>query len=219
MKKGLSTIETDEGNFAAPVAILTTGRRPRQLPLETDCESIHYCAICDGSGYKGKRVLVVGGGNSGIEESAYLLSLGVEHITVVEMMDRLPASAKAQEELLKHEGRVKVFTGTLIESLEEENDRLRAVVLKHRETGDTTHLPMDGIFVYMGHETQTELFNDQVPLTEHGYIDTNPDMSTRLAGVYAAGDIVNKRYYQITTAMGDATVAALSAAEYLRQTQ
>ncbi|SMC99454.1 thioredoxin reductase (NADPH) [Desulfocicer vacuolatum DSM 3385] len=210
-------VKTDEGTLKAPVVILATGRRPRQLPLDTDCESIHYCAICDGSGYKGKRVLVVGGGNSGIEESDYLLSLGVSHITIVEQMDRLMASAQAQEELLKHKGRVDIFTSTEIQSLDEENDRLKGVTLRHRDTGEITSFPMDGIFVYMGHETQVELFQDQLPLNSHGYINVAPDMGTGLAGVYAAGDIVNKKYYQITTAMNDATVAALSAAEYLRQ--
>ncbi|MFK5953052.1 MAG: FAD-dependent oxidoreductase [Desulfobacterium sp.] len=210
-------VETDEGILTAPVIILATGRRPRQLPLETDCESIHYCAICDGSGYKGKRILVVGGGNSGIEESDYLLSLGVEHITVVEQMDRLMASAQAQKDLLKYEGKVDIFTATVIDSLEEENDRLKGVILRDTETGKTTHLPMDGIFVYMGHETQVDLFKEQISLNSHGYINVDRDMGTGLAGVYAAGDIVDKKYYQITTAMNDGTNAALSAAEYLRQ--
>lgn len=210
-------VETDEGILTTPVIILATGRSPRQLPLDTECESIHYCAICDGSGYKGKRVLVVGGGNSGIEESDYLLSLGVEHITVVEQMDRLMASAQAQKDLLKYEGKVDIFTATVIDSLEEENDRLKGVILRDTETGKTTHLPMDGIFVYMGHETQVELFKEQISLNSHGYINVDRDMGTGLAGVYAAGDIVDKKYYQITTAMNDGTNAALSAAEYLRQ--
>jgi thioredoxin reductase (NADPH) len=211
------TVETDEGKLSAPVVILATGRRPRQLPMETECESIHYCAICDGSGYKGKRVLVVGGGNSGIEESDYLLSLGVSHITVVELMDRLMASGQAQADLAKHGDRVDIRTATQITSLEEENGRLKAVTLEHTATGESERVAVDGIFVYMGHETQTELFADQISLTEHGYVDVDEKMATPLSGVFAAGDIVNKKYYQITTAMNDGTIAALSAAEYIRQ--
>ncbi len=210
-------VHTDEGALEAPVVILATGRQPRKLPIETECESIHYCAICDGSGYKGKRVLVVGGGNSGIEESDYLLSLGVAHITVVEQMDTLAASAKAQEELRRHGDKVDIFTGTVIEALEEENGKLTGVTLKNRETKESLSLPMDGIFVYMGHETQVDLFKDSVQMNDHGYVMADALMATNIPGVYAAGDIVNKRYYQITTAMNDGTLAALSAADYIRQ--
>ena len=210
-------IVTDEGELEAPVVILATGRRPRQLSIETECESVHYCAICDGSGYKGKRILVVGGGNSGIEESDYLLSLGVAHITVVEQMENLVASAKAQEELRRHGDKVDIFTTTVIESLEEENGRLKGVTLKNLSTEETMRLPMDGIFVYMGHETQVDLFKDSVDINDHGYVAADMHMATNVPGVYAAGDIVNKKYYQITTAMNDGTIAALSAAEYIRQ--
>ena len=210
-------VDTDEGSLEAPVMILATGRQPRKLPIETECESIHYCAICDGSGYKGKQVLVVGGGNSGIEESDYLLSLGVSHITVVEMMDTLAASAKAQEELKRHGDKVDIFTATVIDSLEEENGRLKGVTLKNRVTEEVVRLPMDGIFVYMGHETKVDLFKDAVEMNAHGYVTADAQMATNIPGIYAAGDIVNKRYYQITTAMNDGTIAALSAAEYIRQ--
>lgn len=212
-------VATDEGTFKARVVILATGRRPRKLLLDTECESIHYCAICDGSAYKGKDVLVVGGGNSGIEESAYLLSLGVRHITVVEQMDRLMASAQAQEDLGRYKGRVDILTSTVVEAIEETDDRLTAVKLKHTATGKNTILPMDGIFVYMGHETQVDLFKETIPLTSHGYIPAGEDMAAGPAGVFAAGDIVDKKYYQITTAMNDGTIAALSAADYIRQTR
>lgn len=210
-------VETDEGVLEAPVVILATGRRPRQLPIETECEAVHYCAICDGSGYNNKRVLVVGGGNSGIEESNYLLSLGVAHVTVVEQMEKLAASAKAQEELKYHGEKVKILTSTVIENLEEKGGRLKTVILKQIKTKETTRLPMDGIFVYMGHETQVDLFKNTVDINDQGYVVADANMATNIPGVYAAGDIVGKKYYQITTAMNDGTIAALSAAEYIRQ--
>lgn len=210
-------IETDEGTFSAPVVILATGRRPRELPLETECEQIHYCAICDGSGYKDKNVLVVGGGNSGIEESVYLLSLGIKHITVLEKMDRLFASEQAQIDLLNHEGRVDIHTSTIIESIETKDNKLTSVLVKDTQNDQMTRLKIDGIFVYMGHETQTELFDKTVTINQHGYIEAGQDMSTNIPGVFAAGDIVQKKIYQITTAMNDGTIAALSAAEYTRK--
>lgn len=213
----MKVVETDEGALTAPVVILATGRKPRELPLETDCQQIHYCAICDGSGYKDKNVLVVGGGNSGIEESVYLLSLGARHITVIEQMDRLFASSQAVTDLLKHDGRVDIFTSTTIESMELENKRLASVLVRDSKNNQQTRLDIDGIFVYMGHETQTALFEDEIAINEHGYIETGEDMSTTVPGVFAAGDIVGKKFCQITTAMSDGTIAALSAAEYIRK--
>lgn len=213
----VKVVETDEGAFSAPVVILATGRRPRELPLDTECDAVHYCAICDGSGYEGKNVLVVGGGNSGIEESMYLLSLGVNKITVIEQMDRLFASAQAQKELLAHGDKVEIFTSTTIASLGENDGKLTSVVLHDAENKVSFTREIHGIFVYMGHETQTELFKDEISLNGQGYIEAGKDMGTSVPGVFAAGDIVQKKFWQITTAMNDGTVAALSAAEYIRK--
>lgn len=210
-------VETDEGTLTASVVILATGRKPKELPMGEGCEQIHYCAICDGSGYKDKNVLVVGGGNSGIEESVYLLSLGVRHITVIEQMDRLFASQQAQKDLLKHEGQVSIFTSTAIESIEIENGKLASVLVRNAKKEQAEHLKIDGIFVYMGHETQTELFEKVITLNEQGYIEASQNMATNIPGVFAAGDIVWKKFWQITTAMNDGTIAALSAAEYIRK--
>ncbi len=210
-------VKTDEGSFSAPVVILATGRKPRPLPLEPDCDQIHYCAICDGSGYRDKTVLVVGGGNSGIEESAYLISLGVRHVTVIEQMDRIFASEQAQNDLLKHGEKVDILISTSIQSINTQNSRLVSVQLKNLKNHQETHLQVDGIFVYMGHETRTELFRDMIEINPQGYIETTDEMETSLPGVFAAGDIVQKKYYQITTAMNDGTIAALSAAEYIRK--
>ena len=211
----VKTVHTEDGPLTAPVVILATGRRPRALPLETECESIHYCAICDGSAYKGKKVLVVGGGNAGVEESAYLLGLGAEQVTIIEMMEELAASAQAQAELAPFGDRVSLHTGTTLTALAEEDGRLKGATLT-TPTGET-HIDIDGIFVYMGHETQSELFRDQVAVNSAGYIQAGEDMSTSIPGVFAAGDIIQKKYCQITTAMGDATIAALAAADYIRQ--
>ncbi|MBT7790894.1 MAG: FAD-dependent oxidoreductase [Calditrichaeota bacterium] len=188
-----------------------------ELDIETECEQIHYCAICDGSIYKDKNVLIVGGGNSGIEESMYLLSLGINHITVIEQMDRLFASAQAQQELQKNRDRVEIFTSTTINVLIEDNHKLESVLLHDANIDRQFQRNIDGIFVYMGHVTQTDLFKDLIELNAQGYIETDEDMGTSLPGVYAAGDIVQKKYWQITTAMNDGTVAALSAAEYIRK--
>ena len=206
-------ISTDEGVFTAPAVILATGRMPRRLPLETDCEQLHYCAICDGTAYKGKDVVVVGAGNSGVDESMYLLSLGVSSVLVVEGLDRMLASEKSCE-ALKARAEVEVLLSTTITGLEEE-ERLTAVELKDGQTGETFRRKADGIFVYIGQEPQTGAFGDQVATDHHGYILADENMATNIPGVFAAGDVIAKRFRQITTAMGDATIAALSVADYL----
>jgi thioredoxin reductase (NADPH) len=154
-----------------------------------------------------------------VEESQYLLSLGVEHITLVEQMERLFASKQAQNELLSHGSKVDVHLNTFVEAIDTEEGNLSQVQLKNTKTGATNKIDVNGIFIYMGHEPQNRLFKDAVALTSQGYIKANENMETNIPGVFAAGDIVQKKYCQITTAMNDGAIAALSAGEYIRKLQ
>jgi thioredoxin reductase (NADPH) len=207
------TVTTDEGTFKAPAVILTTGRTPRKLPITCDFEQIHYCAICDGSAYKDKDVMVVGGGNSGVDESLYLLGLGVRSILLVEEFDRLLASEKACRQLLSHEN-VEVMTSTRIEAMHG-NGRLEGVSLRNTNSDSLIEKKAAGMFIYIGQDPQTELFSGLIDMDQTGYIEVDGEMRTSLTGVFAAGDVIRKKYRQITTAMGDATIAALAAVEYL----
>lgn len=207
------TVTTDEGAFTAPAILLTTGRTPRKLPIDCEFEQIHYCAICDGSAYKNRDVIVVGGGNSGVDESLYLLGLGVRSILVVEEFDRLLASEKACRQLTAH-GNVQVMTSTRVEAISG-NGRLESVTLRDKNSDTLIEKEADGMFVYIGQDPQTSLFSGLLELDSAGYIEVDSEMKTCLAGVFAAGDVTRKKYRQITTAMGDATIAALSAVEYL----
>ncbi len=207
--------ETDEAVYRAPTVILATGRRPVPLETPTPCDQVHHCAICDGAPYVGKRVLVAGGGNSAFDESLYLLSLGVAHVTLVEAMPRFFAAAATQEALFAS-GKAEGHTGTRVRDLEVTDDRLVAAVLENTASGETWREPVDGVFVFLGQTPSNALFKDQIVLTEAGYIPAGPDMATSLPGVFAAGDIVDKPFRQITTAVADGTVAALAAERYLR---
>lgn len=207
------TVSTDEGTFEAPAVILTTGRTPRKLPIECDFEQIHYCAICDGSAYKDKDVIVVGGGNSGVDESLYLLGLGVRSILLVEEFDRLLASEKACSQLLSHQN-VEVMTSTRIEAISG-NGRLESVSLRIKNSDTLIKKNAAGMFIYIGQDPQTKLFSGLLEMDKAGYVEVDNEMKTSLAGVFAAGDVIRKKYRQITTAMGDATIAALTAVEYL----
>ena len=213
LQQEMKVITTDEGEFCAPAVILASGRTPKKLPLESDLQQIHYCAICDGTGYKDKNVLVVGGGNSGVDESLYLVSLGVKSILLIEEFDKLFA-AEAGCSQLRACKNVEIRTSTKIESLVGK-DRLEGVILRNLSDNRIIERQTDGIFVYIGQEPQTDQYSTQVELDKVGYIKVDQDMKTTTSGVFAAGDVIQKKYRQITTAMGDATIAALSAVEYL----
>jgi thioredoxin reductase (NADPH) len=215
LTEDVKSVTTDEGVFTAPAVILATGRKARKLSIDTDCGQIHYCAICDGSCYKGRPVMVVGGGNSGVEESLYLRTLGVSRIVLIEELDRLLASEKSVQNLLACP-EVEAFVSTHIEEIRS-GERLESVLLHNAATGETFERKVDGIFVYIGQDPQTELLQGQVRLDDCGYIVADEQMRTNLPGVFAAGDVVRKKYRQITTAMGDGTIAALSVVGYLAQ--
>ena len=206
----------EEGRLAgAVIEDLATGRKPVAIDLPTECDDMHYCAICDGGAYKGKRVLVVGGGNSAFDESLYLLQIGVSHLTIVETESRFFAAESTQQQLLTDD-RVTPRTGTKLVDLCLEEGRLAGAVIEDLASGNRETLPMDGVFVFLGQTPNNESFKDQVALSEKGYILAGADMGTNIPGVYGVGDINEKVFRQITTAMGDATVAALSVERYIR---
>lgn len=211
----LKIVETDEGTFEAKTVIICTGRKPIPLDVPTECDQIHHCAICDGGPYKGKRVLVVGGGNSAFDESLYMVTLGIEHITLIEVMDRFFAAQGTQDQLLGT-GKVDARTETKVVDLVVENDELKAAVLENVSTNEQETVPVDGAFVFLGQNPNNELFAEKIKLSKNGYVITDEHMATSIPGVFSAGDINDKAYRQITTAMSDATIAALAAERYIR---
>ena len=214
----IKRITTDGGVYTAVAVILATGRKPIPLETPTEAEQVHWCAICDGMAYKDKHVLVVGGGNSAFDESLYMLGIGVAHITLVEMMPRYFAAPSTQEQLFKcSDGKAEGFTSTKVADLVVADGKLTGAVLEHTETGEKRTISVDGVFVFLGQSPNNELFRDQIELNAQGYIKTDRDMNTSLPGVFGAGDINEKSYRQITTAVADGTIAALSAQRYVRE--
>ncbi|ACS78475.1 NAD(P)/FAD-dependent oxidoreductase [Maridesulfovibrio salexigens] len=211
----LKTVETDEGTLKAKTVIICTGRKPIPLDVPTECDQVHHCAICDGGPYKGKRVLVVGGGNSAFDESLYMITLGIKHITLIEVMDRFFAAQGTQDQLLGT-GKVNARTETKVIDLVVENDELKAAVLENVSTGEQETVPVDGAFVFLGQNPNNELFAEKIKLSKNGYVITDEHMATSIPGVFSAGDINDKAYRQITTAMSDGTIAALAAERYIR---
>lgn len=207
-------VETDDGTLRAKAIIVATGREPIRLPFDVPGEHIHYCAICDGAAYRDREILVVGGGNSGVGDALYLLNQGVRKLTLIEQMDRLFADQTRQEALRSHAA-VKIMTGTEITDIEIVRNLYR-VTLQTTPTGKKQTIDVGGIFVYMGQEPRTEMFRGLLEMDEKGYILGDETMRTNLGGVFVAGDVRQKKYRQLTTAMNDGTIAALEAEEYLR---
>jgi len=208
----------DDKRVKAKAIIIATGTIPRPLNIKGEKEfagkGISYCATCDGSFYEGKKVYVIGGGNSAVEEAIYLTKF-VKELTIVHQFDELQANKTSQEEafsnpkikfLWSHEPR-----GFLGES---HYEKLEVEDLK---TGQTKILDeADGIFVFVGYVPQTALFENRLTRDDWGYIKTDENMSTNIPGIYAVGDIRSKKYRQITTAVSDGTIAALEAEKFIK---
>jgi thioredoxin reductase (NADPH) len=210
----LKTVVTEGAIYSGKAIILATGRQPIRLKLETNCECIHYCSVCDGAAYTGKKVLVVGGGNSGFDESLYLLSLGVSEIVMVEAMENCCASEATQAKLGSR-CNVSIKTSTCVTAITEDGNGCR-VTVENRKCKEHDTVYVDGIFVFIGQCANTHMFRGIIDLDENGYILTGSNRETNVPGVYAAGDVVKKKYRYLTTAMSDGTIAALSAAKYIR---
>jgi len=168
---------------------------------------ISYCATCDGEFYKDKDIIVVGGGNSAMEESLLLLQY-VKSITVIHQFDVLQAEKITADKMLNNQ-KVNILWSHEPRSFIKNDDKM-ILLAENLKTKEEVKLEKDGIFIFVGMTPNTELFNNSpLQLSEQGYIITNEKMETNLAGVYAAGDVRVKKYRQITTAVGDGTIAAL----------
>jgi thioredoxin reductase (NADPH) len=217
LEDSTKTITTVEGQtFTAEAVILATGGRSRTLGVTGEDtfrgRGISYCATCDGDFFTGKEIVVVGGGNSALEEAVSLTRYATK-VTIVHQFDHFQAFEYAVEEA-KANPKISFIMSSTIDSFYGD-EKLEGVKIRNLITGEVTDFRTDGVFVFIGYVPNTESLNGTVRLNERGEIIAGPDMSTNIEGVYAAGDAVVKRYRQVTTAVAEGTVAALAAAEYL----
>jgi thioredoxin reductase (NADPH) len=177
---------------------------------------VSACATCDGFFFKGKNVAVVGGGNTAVEEALFLTNFA-DKVTLIHRRDSLRADKTNQARLGSNEKIETLFTTEVVEVVGDDNPRgVRGVRLRNSTTGTEHLLPVDGLFVAIGHSPATSLFQGQLDMDEHGYIRTAPDSTrTSVAGVFAAGDVKDKIFRQAVTAAGMGCMAALEAERYL----
>jgi thioredoxin reductase (NADPH) len=209
-------VRTEETDYYAKCIIISTGAQPRKLPAEGEREfrsrGVHYCATCDGALYQDAEVLVVGGGNSAVEEAVFLTRYA-KHVTVVHQLDYFQASKVSQEELLKNPN-ISVIWNSEIRKVIGENF-VKSVIIENVKTKETTELITEGVFVYIGLTPKTEFLKGKVLMNEEGYIETDENMKTNLSGVYAAGDVRNKKIRQIATATGDGVIAGIMSERFV----
>lgn len=204
--------------YLADTVIISTGAQARWLNLESEQKYKGYgvsaCATCDGFFYRDKDVLVVGGGNSAVEESLFLANF-CKSVTLIHRRDHLRAEKIGQDRLFAHP-KVTVMWNTTLDEVLGDGKVVTGIRLRNIETGATLEKPMDGVFIAIGHDPATSVFKGHVDMDSDGYIITRPDSTaTNIAGVYAAGDVKDKVYRQAITAAGMGCMAALEADRYL----
>lgn len=211
----------DSGDvYTADAVIIATGAQAKWIGLPSEEKyqgfGVSACATCDGFFYKGKDVLVVGGGNTAVEEALYLSGLAGK-VTLVHRRDELRAEKILQDRLLKTENIEVIWDHQLDEILGEDNPPgVTGARLKHTKTGEAKEASVDGVFIAIGHKPSTELFADKLTMNAHGYIQTEPDSTaTQVPGIYAAGDVTDDKYRQAVTAAGMGCMAALEAERFL----
>jgi len=214
-------IDCDSGDvYFADALILATGAQARWLDLPSEQKFKGYgvsaCATCDGFFYRGKEVMVIGGGNTAVEEALFLTNFAAS-VSLVHRRDALRAEKILQDRLFKHP-KISVIWDTLVEEIRGSEDPLKVthIRLRNVKTGLVSERAVDGVFVAIGHTPATELLAGQVRMKPTGYIETaSHSTATSVAGVFAAGDVTDDVYRQAVTAAGQGCMAALEAERYL----
>lgn len=211
------SVTTSRGEtFSAKSVVLATGGRSRALNIPGEEEykgkGISYCATCDGDFFEGKEIIVVGGGNSALEEAVSLTKYATK-VTVVHQFDHFQAFEHAVKEAQANPKVEFMMESVLTEF--SGSDVLENVKIRDLKTGEISSKKVDGVFILIGYVPNTEMFKNLIQLNARGEVIVNGDMETNVEGVFSAGDSNQKKYRQITTAVADGTVAALNAIEFI----
>lgn len=202
--------------YETKAVIIATGNVPRRLGVENEDElamnGISWCAICDGPLYKERKVIVIGGGNSAVEEASYLATLAT-HVTVVQNLDTLTADPKAQDILLKMKN-VDIYYGSVVKKFLKDDKGLTGAIITDKEGKETT-IHADGVFEYVGLIPVTDFVKDLGITNKYGYIEANEKMETKVPGIFGAGDVIVKQIRQVVTATADGAIAVQNALRYL----
>lgn len=209
-------LKTNMGEYEAEAVIVTVGANPRKLGIPGEAEyvgrGVSYCGTCDGFFFRDKEVVVVGGGDSALEESIFLTKFASK-VTVVHRRDELRAGATLQNRAFSNE-KIGFIWDTVLETIEGEGS-VKQVRLRNVKTGEQAEFKTDGVFIFIGHDPNSYLFDGQLMLDDEGYVVTDKKMRTSVEGVFAAGEIQDKVYRQIATSVGQGCAAAMMCEHWL----
>ena len=221
-KKPYQLISDSENIYTCDALIIATGAQAKWLGIESEDKFKGYgvsaCATCDGFFYKNKKVIVVGGGNTAVEESLFLTNFANE-VKLIHRRDNLRAE-KILQSRLKENKKIEIIWDTeLTEIIGSENPlSVNGALLLNKKTNETKKIETDGIFIAIGHSPSSLIFKNQLNMNDNGYIDTRPDSTkTSIDGIFAAGDVTDEKYRQAVTAAGMGCMAALEAESYLAE--
>ncbi len=205
--------------YEAPAVILTAGGTPTKLEVPGEIEyagkGVSYCAVCDGAFFKGETIAVVGGGDAAVEEADYLTRY-VEKVYLIHRRDQLRASPILQRRLFDNP-KIEVMWNKVVEEIQGDERGAKQVQLKDTQTHESSTLAVTGVFIFIGFRPNSDLIKGHFDHDENGYVITDTNMMTSIEGLFAAGDLRQQLTRQITTAVGDATTAAIAVEKYLSE--
>lgn len=207
---------TDNGEYRADSVVIATGASPNQLKVPGESEltgrGVSYCATCDGWFFKEKKVIIVGGGDSALEEGLFITRYATS-VTIVHRRDELRASTILQKRAMDNP-KVSFIWNTVVTEVIG-SDKVEAVRLKNLESGDEAIYETDGVFIFIGHTPNTQMFQGHLDMDERGYLRVNERMATSKPGVFAAGEAADPHFRQVVTSAGMGAAAAIEAGRYL----
>ncbi|MFT9849985.1 thioredoxin-disulfide reductase [Aneurinibacillus sp. REN35] len=212
------TVKVGDKEFKAKSVIITTGAEHRELGVPGEKEfsgrGVSYCAVCDGAFFRGKELIVVGGGDSAVEEGVFLTRFATK-VTIIHRRDELRAQKILQKRAFDNE-KIEFIWDTEVKEIRGDGV-VKSVLLRNRKTGEESEFKTDGAFIYVGMDPLTDAVKNLGITNQAGYIETDERMATRVAGIFAAGDVREKTLRQVVTATGDGADAALSAQHYVEE--
>src|SRR5688572_617708 len=213
-------VTTDSGEYKADSVIVTTGASPNMLKIPGEFEltgrGVSYCATCDGWFFKDKRVVVVGGGDSAFEEALFITRYA-SSVTLIHRRDEFRAGAILQNRAKEHPKMNFILNTIVTEAVGTE--KLTALKLKNVITNEESVFETDGLFIFIGHTPNSQMFKGKIEMSDLGYIKVNEKMETNIPGVFAAGEIADPTFRQVVTSAGMGAAAAIQATRYLEETE
>jgi thioredoxin reductase (NADPH) len=212
------TVKTYNEEYQAEAVIVTAGASPKKLGIPGEDEfvgrGVSYCGTCDGFFFRGKDVVVVGGGDSAVEEGIFLTKFA-KSVNIVHRRDELRAGALLQKRAMNNE-KIGFVWNTVIDEIHG-NGTVQNIALRNVKTGEVQEKPIDGVFIFVGHFPNSDFLRDQLAMDEEGYVITDELMRTSVPGVFAAGEIQDQVYRQVATSVGQGCAAAMQAQKWLAE--